>query len=475
MKRILYVTAEAAPFAASGGLGDVMGALPRAVGRYGGRGVEVSVILPLYRAIEAEKRESMQPIYEGNLTLAWREIPYSVYACSHLGVTYYFVENPRYFDRPALYGEYDDGERFAFFCRAVLDFFLSTDRVPHILHANDWQAALSVIYPRTVYASDPRLASLRTVFTIHNIAYQGRYESGILSDVFDIHPAHRKLLEHAGEINLMAGAIRLADRVTTVSPRYAEEICHERGGEGLSSVLCERGRTVGILNGIDCEYFSPEEGILAMPYTAKNAVHGKAENKRAIQREVGLSQDGAPLLLMVTRLTEQKGLDLALAALPEIFAARAQLILLGTGDGYYEDAFGKAAEERQNLRFLRRFDRDMSKKLYAAADLFLMPSRTEPCGLAQMIACRYGAVPIVRATGGLADSIVPYGRVGGNGFLFERYEADVFSETVLAAISLYRRDPAAFDRLRRTAMRTDFSWRRPCAEYLALYRMLMEE
>ena len=477
MKRIVYVTTEVTPFVASGGLGDVLGALPCALRRAAGQEVDVGVILPLYRGIGEEWRRDMRLVHAGELSLSWRRIPYAVYALDRTGVTYYFVDNPRYFDRPVLYGEYDDGERFAFFCRAVTEFLLATDRVPHILHANDWQSALSVIYPRTVYAGDGRLSSLRTVFTIHNIAYQGRYDPGILSDVFDIHPAHRAYLLHEGCINLMAGAIRLADCVTTVSPRYAEEICGEPQGEGLSSVLLGRSRRpLGILNGLDCDYFSPsEEGVLAAAYTAASLKDGKAANKRAVQRELGLAAEKAPLLLMVTRLAEPKGLDLVLAALPQILAERVQFVLLGTGDGYYEAAFSDMAKTWENMRFIGRFDRDLSKKLYAAADLFLMPSRTEPCGLAQMIACRYGAVPIVRATGGLFDSIVPAGRAGGNGFLFERYEPGAFCDTVLSAISLYRGDPSAFLHLQRAAMRTDFGWGRSCGAYLALYRAMAEE
>lgn len=475
--KILYVATEATPFVASGGLGDVMGALPAAIRRLGGRGLEVGVILPLYRAVKAAYKAELSPVYTGTLTLAWRCIPYTVHSHSKDGVTYYFVENPRYFDRPALYGEYDDGERFAFFCRAVIDFILMSDRVPDILHANDWQSALSVIYPRTVYRAEERLSSLRTVFTIHNIAYQGRYDSAILSDVLDIHPVHRHLLMHRGCLSLMAGAIRLADRVTTVSPRYAEEICREPLGEGLSELFCAEGkRPFGILNGLDLAYFSPKDGdALSWPYTPSSVQEGKAACKRAALRELALPLGDAPLLLMVTRLAEPKGLDLVLSILPRLLSQKLRFVLLGTGDRYYEDAFAALAESYENMRFLRRFDRELSKKLYAAADLFLMPSRTEPCGLAQMIACRYGTVPIVRATGGLYDSIPPYGREGGIGFLFEQYSADALYEAVMAALSLYRSCPLEFDRLRRAAMQADFGWHRSAGAYLALYRALLEE
>ncbi len=474
--KIAFVASEAAPFCASGGLGDVAGALPPALYQ-SEKGIEVSVLLPLHRAVNEEYRRRMKEVYRGTLSLAWREIEFSVRSLWRRGVEYFFIDQARYFDRPSLYGEFDDGERYAFFSRAVISFLLSSDRVPDVVHLQDWQTALVAIYLRTVYAYDARTRGIRTVMTVHNIDYQGVFDRNILSDVLDIHPAHEDLLLHNGSLNLLKGGMLLADRVTTVSKRYAEELKEPTFGRGLSEVIAGLPRGIeGILNGIDLRAFDPKGKDLPYPYNSLHIEEGKRENRAAISSELGFPMRGkAPLLLMVGRLVEAKGIDLLLAAAEKILALGAYLVVLGTGEPIYEQALLEL--ERKNpgkVRVILRFDRELSTKLYASADLFLMPSRREPCGLAQMIACRYGAVPVVRAVGGLSDSIVPWGRQGGCGFLFKEDSQDAFFDAVCDAITLYRADDGRWLRLAKAAMRTDFSWQRSALRYLALYRELKE-
>lgn len=478
MEKILYVTSEVTPFAASGGLGDVMGALPRAVRRQTGKGTEIGVLMPLYSSILAKWRGRMRKVFEGYLPLAWRQVRYTFYSLRIGGVIYYFVENERYFTRDGMYGEYDDGERFAFFGRAAIELMLRMERPPDILHANDWQSALAVIYLRTLFREDSRFFNTRTVFTVHNIEYQGKYDPAILCDVFDLHPVHREAVMHGGCINLMKGALVLADHVTTVSRRYAEELCTEEYSFGLSEVIRSvRYKTSGILNGIDTAYFSPSDaGVIPYPYTVADAEHGKAANKAAIRKELGLCEDReAPLLVMVTRLTAAKGIDLVLEMIDSLLSRRVQLVILGTGDKEYEQRLSAAVNGRASARVILAFDRDLSKRLYAAADLFLMPSRSEPCGLAQMVACRFGTIPVVRATGGLADSIVPFGERGACGFVFENYNAHELLRTVLEAVRLYTEDKEAWRALRDRAMRTDFTWRRAAGQYLEIYENLVRK
>ena len=473
MERIFYVTSEVTPFCASGGLGDVLGALPRGVRRIAGRETEVAVFMPLYASISSEYRRTMKMALKGEFSLAWRRVGDSVSSLSHLGVTYYFVDCPRYFDRPAMYGEFDDGERFAVFSRAVLDFIDVSGKIPDVLHANDWQSALAVIYLRTVFASHTRLSRIRTVFTVHNMAYQGKYDTAILSDIFDIHPVHRGILEYNGCLNLLKGALVSADRVTTVSPRYAEELRDPYYAEGLSDIVCAvADKTLGILNGIDTHYFDPM--ALPLSYDAKGVKEGKAANKKAILEKFSLDSDSErPLIVMISRLVSDKGIDLVLENIPRLRSLNVYLIVLGTGDMKYEEALCRA--ERENSDFVRAFltfDRNLSKKLYAAADIFLMPSRREPCGLAQMVACRYGAIPVVCGTGGLLDTIIPYGRPDGRGFVFRDHSSDELFAAITDAVMLYRTEREAFDALVRRVVRINFGWYRSAKKYLALYREL---
>ena len=479
MKRIAYVTSEAAPYASSGGLGDVMGSLPGTVKRMLSGESCVCVVLPLYANTRRRYGGDMRKVYEGTFYLAWRRIQFCVFGLCARGVDYFFVEHPRYFDRPAMYGEFDDGERFAFFGRAVIEFLLGSDRIPDILHANDWQTALSLVYLKTLYAHDARTAGIHTVLTVHNLEYQGKFSPDILSDVFDLHPSQKGIVEYDGCLNLLKGGMAVAERVTTVSPRYAEEITTEPFGHGLAPFLSSLPRPVfGILNGIDLSYFNPtDKRSLRLPYGLSSVEAGKTSAREEISELLEFPlKKGAPLLLAVTRLSESKGIPLLLEALPGLLALGTQFILLGSGEPRYEQAFRELQERnRENVRVIFQFDRELSRKLYAAADIFLMPSRSEPCGLSQMIACRYGTVPVVRSTGGLADSIVPFGHEGGCGFVFSAYRSDSLFEAAADAVAFYRADRKKWDALRRSGMKKDFSWKCAAEKYISLYRELWED
>ena len=349
MKHILYVTGEAAPFAVSGGLGDVMGALPRAIRRLVGKETSVTVILPLYGSVSAEWRGRMRQVFCGEFSLAWRRVSFSVHRLSLRGVEYLFVEHPRYFAREAMYGEFDDGERFAFFGRAVCEYLLGTDRIPDILHANDWQAALSVVYLRTLYAHDPRTLRIRTVLTVHNIEYQGRFSTEILSDIFDFPPSRLGMLEYDGCLNLLKGGMVTADRVTTVSPRYAEELRDPALAFGLAPIVTSLSPgIVGITNGVDTACFDPgDAGALFRAYGRREVREGKAANKTAIREALRLPSEDCPLLLMVTRLTESKGIPLVLSVLPRLLSLGAQLVVLGRERS---DMRGRSARRRRDTR-----------------------------------------------------------------------------------------------------------------------------
>ncbi len=474
--KILFVTSEAEPYAASGGLGDVMGALPHAI-RESDPSAEVSVILPLYAKMKEEYRAKMEKVADISFSLSWRKTGASIFRISDRQVDYYFVEHHGYFDRPNLYGEYDDAERFAFFSQAVVEFMRQTDFVPDILHANDWQAALAVIYLKTAYAKEKRFANLRTVYTVHNIEYQGKFDGFLLGDVFGLHEEHRSVLEYDGCLNLMKGALTVSDFITTVSPHYAEELTDDFFAYGLAPVIAGvRTKTEGVINGIDYGRFSPETGgDIPFSYGKSDLTRGKAKNKAALQKLLGLPErPGVPLCVMITRLAGQKGIDLVASATEEILAKDLQFVVLGTGDAHYEE-FLRAAETAHpdKMRALIRFDRALSKQMYAAADIFLMPSKTEPCGLAQMIACSYGTVPVVRAVGGLSDTIVPYGEPGANGFRFDRYDARELFDALSRATDLYR-DVKKWRKLRAAAKASDFSWNKSAEKYLQIYNNIKE-
>ncbi len=476
--KILYVTSEAAPFAASGGLGDVMGALPKTVKAQVGKGDEVGVIMPLYSQISPKMREQMKYVTSYQIDYSWRREYCGIFEATVEGVKYYFIDNEQYFKRGGgLYGQFDDGERFAYFCIAVMEFMLRTNHIPDILHANDWQTAMTVVYLRTKYASCGALRNVKAVYTIHNIEYQGKFDPYILGNVFALDERYKSILEFDGCLNLMKGAIVCADRVTTVSPNYANELRHAFFACGLQNIINMYAYKIsGVINGIDTVYFSPDKGgDICYPYTDKTVKEGKAKNKLALQAELGLPQNAeTPLIIMITRLTHAKGIDLVLRIFEELMHEDVQFVLLGTGDEGYERIFSNLSARNQNKsRALIKFDRVLSKKMYASADLFLMPSKSEPCGLSQMIACSYGTIPVVRAVGGLYDSIMPYGAPGSNGFQFNNFNAHEMLFKIKDALNVYRFAKGEWNALVQRAMHTDFTWKNSAEKYLQIYRNLV--
>ncbi len=472
--KVLFVTGEASPYIASGGLGDVMGALPAALNETG-EDIEAEVILPLYNSVRVMLSDELEKVIDIRFRLSWRETGATVYRHRTESVTYYFIDNQYYFDRPMMYGEFDDGERFAFFSMAVIEYIIQSGNVPNILHANDWQSALSVIYLKTKYREDARINSIRTVYTIHNIEYQGKFDINTLSDVFALDNAFVGVVEYKGNINLTKGAMTVSDYITTVSPNYANELHHDFFAFGLADIVSSLSHKMcGIINGIDYTVFSPAKDTdIYAPYTKRGYKSGKAKNKKALQTELGLAVlPETPLITMVTRLTEGKGIDLFLHIADELLSENIQIVILGTGEKKYEDALCSLSEKYENFKAIIKFDRVLSKKLYAAADLFLMPSKSEPCGLAQMIACSYGTPPIVRAVGGLYDTILPYGDEGSNGFRFDNYNAHDLLYTVKHALLIYQ-DKTEWSNLVKRSMSSDFSWNASALKYLTLYNNLL--
>ena len=477
MKKILFAGAEAMPFAATGGLGDVLGSLPAALAATGE--ADVRVVLPLYAAVSQDYRKKMKEEAVFFVKLAWREQYCGIYSLVQNGVTYYFIDNEYYFKRPSLYGFFDDGERYAYFCMAVMELMARVDFFPDVLHAHDWQAALTVVYLNCLYRHRRGYGDIRTVFTIHNIEYQGKYDFSILGDVFALGENEHALMEYGGCINLMKAAVESADRVSTVSPRYAEEIRTPAYAHGLDSCLVRNAHKLsGILNGIDYTYYNAKtDPSIAMGFSVRS-MGGKAACKRALQHETGLPErEDVPILSIISRLASHKGLDLIRECIYDIVARRdVQLVILGKGEAHYEQFFlDLQAAFPDRVRALITYDRELSKRIYAATDIFLMPSKSEPCGLSQMIASRYGAIPVVRETGGLYDSIKPYyedgGKIFGNGFTFAGYTAAELHERTGAAIDLWN-DPDRRRRLVTKIMKTDFSWSASAQSYLALYNSL---
>jgi len=476
MKKILFVGAEALPFAATGGLGDVLGSLPKALADKAGDDVDIRVVMPLYDKIGEKFKNEMKFVCSFTVPLSWRNLYCGVKMLELGRVTYYFIDNEFYFKRGPLYGHYDDGERYAYFCKAVLIMMSQIDFFPDILHAHDWQAALAVVYAKRKFASLPGYCGMKTVFTIHNIEYQGKYDFAILGDVFDLDESDRNTMEYGDCINLMKGAVQCADAVTTVSPRYAEEIKTQDYSHGLHYILRENEYKLrGILNGIDTELYNAKtDNVIAYNFTDRS-LSKKTLNKLALQTELGLPErEDAPMYAIITRLASHKGIDLVKCIIGEFVEGNdVQLVVLGTGDKEYERFFTSLEEQfPDKVRALITYDRDLAKRIYASADMFIMPSKSEPCGLAQMIASRYGTIPIVRETGGLYDSIKPYWEEGrkthGNGFTFANYNAHELLDRLYAALELYREDDK-WTKLVRVAMKTDFSWDISAQKYLEMY------
>lgn len=467
--KVLYATSEALPFIASGGLGDVAGSLPHALRK---RLIGCRVVLPLYDTIKQELKDTMKFITHISVPVAWRRQYCGIFEAKYNGVIYYLIDNQYYFKRDTIYGHYDDAERFAFFSRAVLEIIPYIDFKPDIIHCNDWQTALTPVYYSAMYANSPGYENIKTIFTIHNIQYQGVYGKELLEDVLGIPADKASLLEYDGCINFMKGAIECADKVTTVSPSYADEILDPWYSHGLDSILNERRyKLSGILNGIDTVGYDPATDKCIKANFSAHDVSGKKIDKKALQKEMGLPvKPGVPVIGMVTRLVSHKGLDLVKGILDELLAtSEMQLVVLGSGDYEYESYFRWIAEKYPDKVGLRiGFVPELARKIYAGADMFLMPSKSEPCGLSQMVALRYGTVPIVRETGGLRDSITDCGDGKGNGFTFKSYNAHDMLDAIRRALTLYYNGD--WNELVLRALNCDFSWGRSANAYIRLYK-----
>ncbi|MEE1139680.1 MAG: glycogen synthase GlgA [Acutalibacteraceae bacterium] len=471
--KVLYASSEALPFAASGGLADVAGSLPQALRR---RKVACRVVMPLYGTISEEMRANMKFITSIMVPVSWRRQYCGIYEAKAGGVIYYLIDNEYYFKRNTFYGHYDDGERFAFFSRAVLEILPYIDFKPDIIHCNDWQTALVPVYYSTYFANREGYTGIKTVFTIHNIQYQGKYGREILGDVFGLGEEHASLLDFGGCVNLMKGGIECANKVTTVSNTYAGEILDPWFSHGLDPILKERsGKLSGILNGIDVINYDPEtDKDIFYNYSAKD-YSAKAQNKAALQELFGLPVNAdTPVMGIVSRLVAHKGLDLVKRIMWELLETTdLQLAVLGSGDWEYESFFKELAAAFPGKVGLRiGFIPDLARKIYAGCDLFLMPSKSEPCGLSQMVALRYGTVPIVRETGGLKDTITDSGDGKGNGFTFKSYDAYDMLDAIRRSLAAYA-DKDGWQKLVERALKCDNSWGRSAREYIKLYEELM--
>lgn len=471
--KVLFATTEAFPFAGTGGLGEVVGSLPKALNRLG---VDARVIMPLYGFIPRKYRDKMQYIGNMRVWVGWRNQYCGVFRIENDGVTTYFVDNEQYFLRDTIYGQHDDGERFTFFSRAVLECIPMLDFTPDIIHSNDHATALIPTFYKACYALMYGHTGIKNVFTVHNLEYQGCYPSHILGDVMGLGEDMRGVVDFNCQVNCVKSAIESADSVTTVSPTYAEEILRPERAFGLSDILNRnRSKLVGILNGVNTEEYDPKTSpFIAKNYDAKDP-SGKLECKRALKKELGLDGD-RPLIAVISRLAGHKGLDLVKGALSKNSCAfdNADLVVLGTGERYLEDFFRYYASCHGNARALITFDKSLAQRIYAGADMFLMPSATEPCGLSQMMACRYGTIPIVRKTGGLADSIKDCRSGGGNGFVFDDYTVEALEATVADAVRMYG-NKAEWSALMQRAFACDFSWDASAQKYLELYKSLLKK
>ena len=470
----LFVTSEAYPFAVSGGLGDVAGALPAALRK---RFAGCRVVMPLYEDIAEEHRNQMQFLGSITVPVAWRRQYCGVFETKYNGVTYYLLDNQYYFKRAGLYGYYDDAERFAFFARAALEILPLIGYKPDVIHCNDWQTALLPVYYSMFYAQKSGYENIKTLLTIHNIQYQGNYGHEVLSDVFGIPAEHYNLLEYNGDVNILKGGIETAHAVNTVSPTYAREIMDSWYSYGLDGILKERSwKLSGIINGIDVEVYNPETDPALVKNFSVADPSGKTENKRHLQEMMGLPVNAdLPVIGIVSRLVSQKGLDLVKYAMENLLQQDLQIVILGSGDWAYESYFDEmAARYPQKLALKTGFIPALARQIYAGADMFLMPSKFEPCGLAQLISLRYGTLPIVRETGGLKDTILDCGNPDGYGFTFQTYNGDDMANAVYRALALFK-DKDAWNAAVARAMSQDHSWNASAGEYIKLYKSLMEK
>ncbi|MDD6275425.1 MAG: glycogen synthase GlgA [Clostridia bacterium] len=471
--KVLYASSEAMPFMMSGGLGDVAGSLPQALRK---RLIGCRVVMPLYDTIRQELKDKMKFITHISVPVAWRRQYCGIFEAKANGVIYYLLDNQYYFKRDTIYGQYDDAERFAFFSRAILEIIPYIDFKPDIIHCNDWQTALTPVYYSAMYANSPGYENIKTVFTIHNIQYQGMYGKEILEDVLGIPYDKANLLEYDGCVNFMKGAIECANKVTTVSPSYADEILDPWYSFGLDNILNERRfKLCGILNGIDTVSYDPEtDKQIRANYSAGDS-SGKKLDKEDLQQCMGLPvRDDVPVVGMVSRLVSHKGLDLVKEIADELLStSEMQLVVLGSGDYEYENFFrGLAARYPDKVGIRIGFVPELARKIYAGSDMFLMPSKSEPCGLSQMVALRYGSVPIVRETGGLRDSVTDCGDGKGNGFTFKSYNAHHMLDAIRRALTVYYNGD--WSALTDRALNCDFSWGRSANQYIKLYKEVLK-
>ena len=474
--KVVFAMSEAGPFVRTGGLGEVGGSLPAALQR---QGADVCVIMPKYSVIPESFVRDMKPINHFYVPVAWRRQYCELFELTYRGIPYYFIDNEYYFKRPNVYGEYDEAEQYTFFSRAVLESLVHFPGFkPDVIHCNDWHTALIPLMQKEFYAREPLYYAIKTVFTIHNLKYQGIFPQEVLGDILGLGETFNSEegLEFHGAINFLKAGLLYTDWITTVSPTYAREIQEAFYGERLEGVLQKRKSCLtGILNGIDYETYNPSsDPYLASPYGA--SPHAKKNNKVALQRSLGLNeQRELPMLGMVSRLVDQKGLDLLTFIIEEILMLDVQMVILGTGDQQYEEKL-QAIQVKYPRKFVfrREFSDALAHKIYAGIDVLLMPSRFEPCGISQMIAMRYGTIPIVRETGGLKDTVVPYNEYTGegNGFSFANYNAHELLFTIQRALKIYQMDKITWERLKENAMSRDFSWDQSALEYAEIYRSL---
>ena len=467
--KVCFIAAEAAPFVKVGGLGDVIGSLPKSLRELG---VDARVILPLYSSIDRERFGLKYKAYQF-VDLGWRHSYCGIFETEVDGVPCYFVDNEQYFNRDSIYGQIDDGERFAFFSKAALEILPALDFKPDVVNVNDWHTALSVIYLDVLKSREAEFyKDMKSVLSIHNIEFQGRFNPYEMGNLFGLENKYFDALIYNGDLNLLKGAIQLADRVNTVSETYAREILDPYFSYGLDKILTvEQGKLRGILNGIDVDKFNPKtDPMIPVNYDLKT-FEDKVQNKLAFQKEMDLEVNAdIPLIGMVTRLTHQKGIDLILQASEDILRTGAQLVILGTGDAHYESALRSLEHYRHDrVRSILLFSNEMSAKIYAASDLFLMPSKTEPCGLSQLISMRYGTIPVVHRVGGLRDTVIPFTGVEGNGFTFESFQAGDMMDAIYRAVTCFYQSPDEWKQIIKNNLQKDVSWEQSAKKYLDLY------
>lgn len=467
--KVCFIAAEAAPFVKVGGLGDVIGSLPKSLRELG---VDARVILPLYSSIDRERFGLKYKAYQF-VDLGWRHSYCGIFETEVDGVPCYFVDNEQYFNRDSIYGQIDDGERFAFFSKAALEILPALDFKPDVVNVNDWHTALSVIYLDVLKSREAEFyKDMKSVLSIHNIEFQGKFNPYEMGNLFGLENKYFDALIYNGDLNLLKGAIQLADRVNTVSETYAREILDPYFSYGLDKILTvEQGKLRGILNGIDIVKFNPKTDPVILVNYDLETFEDKVQNKLAFQKEMDLEVNAdIPLIGMVTRLTHQKGIDLILQASEDILRTGAQLVILGTGDAHYESALRSLEHYRHDrVRSILLFSNEMSAKIYAASDLFLMPSKTEPCGLSQLISMRYGTVPVVHRVGGLRDTVIPFTGVEGNGFTFESFQASDMMDAIYRAVTCFYQSPDEWKQIIKNNLQKDVSWEQSAKKYLDLY------